>query len=91
NSVLTYMRYGRDRQAPVLVACNFTPVPRRGYRVGVPLDGHWSEVLNSNAAVYGGTDEGNFGGVHSEAFECHGQPYSLLLNLPPLAVVVLKR
>jgi len=91
NSVLTYMRYGRDREHPVLVACNFTPVPRRGYRVGVPLDGHWREVLNSNAAAYGGTDEGNFGGVHSEAFECHGHPYSLLLNLPPLAVVVLKR
>jgi 1,4-alpha-glucan branching enzyme len=91
NSVLTYMRYGKDREHPVLVACNFTPVPRRGYRVGVPLEGHWSEVLNSNAAVYGGTDEGNFGGVHSEPIECHGQPHSLHLNLPPLAMVVMKR
>ncbi len=91
NSVMTYMRYGKDREHPVLVACNFTPVPRRGYRVGVPLDGHWREVLNSNAAVYGGTDEGNFGGVHSEPVPYHGHSQSLLLNLPPLAVVVLKR
>ncbi len=91
DSVLTYLRYGKDREHPVLVACNFTPVPRRGYRVGVPLPGHWNEVLNSNAGVYGGTDEGNFGGVHSEPVECHGQPHSLHLNLPPLAMVVLKR
>jgi 1,4-alpha-glucan branching enzyme len=85
------MRYGRDREHPVLVACNFTPIPRRAYRVGVPFEGHWREVLNSNAAVYGGTDEGNFGGVHSEEIECHGHAHSLRLNLPPLAVVVLKR
>jgi 1,4-alpha-glucan branching enzyme len=91
NSVLTYIRYGRDREHPVLVACNFTPVPRRGYRVGVPVEGHWREALNSNAAVYGGTDEGNFGGVHSEPMECHGHAHSLRLNLPPLAIVVLKR
>ena len=91
NSVLTFMRYGRDRESPVLIACNFTPVPRRGYRVGVPLPGHWREVLNSNAAIYGGTDEGNFGGVLSEEKTCHGHPHSLLLNLPPLAAVMLKR
>ena len=64
NSVLTYMRCRKDRTAPVVMACNFTPVPRRGYRVGVPHEGHWREVLNSNAAIYGGTDEGNFGGAH---------------------------
>lgn len=75
----------------VPLTCNFTPVPRRGYRVGVPFEGHWREVLNSNAAIYGGTDEGNFGGVHSEPIECHGHPHSLRLNLPPLAAVVLKR
>jgi 1,4-alpha-glucan branching enzyme len=91
NSVLSYMRYGRDREAPVLIACNFTPVPRRGYRIGVPLAGHWREMLNSNAEIYGGTGEGNFGGVMSEDKACHGQPHSVLLNLPPLAAVVLKR
>jgi 1,4-alpha-glucan branching enzyme len=91
NSVLSYLRYGHDREAPLLVACNFTPVPRRGYRLGVPLAGHWREVLNSNAAVYGGTDEGNFGGVMSEDIPCHGHAQSLLLNLPPLAAVMMKR
>jgi 1,4-alpha-glucan branching enzyme len=91
NSVLTFLRIGLDPDKPVLVACNFTPVPRRGYRVGVPHSGLWSEVLNSNAEIYGGTDEGNFGGRQSEEIPTHGYPNSVLLNLPPLAVVVLKR
>jgi 1,4-alpha-glucan branching enzyme len=91
NSVLTYLRYGKDEDAPLVVALNFTPVPRRGYRVGVPKAGHWREVLNSNAAIYGGTDEGNFGGANSEAIASHGFEQSLLLNLPPLGMVVFKQ
>jgi 1,4-alpha-glucan branching enzyme len=91
DSVLTYMRYGKDEHAPLVIALNFTPVPRRGYRVGVPFAGHWREVLNSNAAPYGGTDEGNFGGVNTDAIECHGHAQSLLLNLPPLGMVVFKQ
>ncbi len=91
NSVLTFLRVGVDPEAPVLVACNFTPVPRRGYRIGVPYEGMWSEVLNSNAEVYGGTDEGNFGGRQSEEIPTHGYPNSVLLTLPPLGMVVLKR
>jgi 1,4-alpha-glucan branching enzyme len=91
NSVLTYMRLRKDGTAPVLVACNFTPVPRRGYRVGVPHEGNWREVLNSNAAIYGGTDEGNFGGRMTEAIARHGFDNSLALNLPPLGIVVLKQ
>ncbi|MFZ0313229.1 MAG: 1,4-alpha-glucan branching protein GlgB [Candidatus Korobacteraceae bacterium] len=91
NSVLTYMRLRKDGTEPVVMACNFTPVPRRDYRIGVPHDGPWREVLNSNAAVYGGTDEGNFGGRTSVAVACHGFDNSLLLNLPPLAMVVLKQ
>ncbi len=91
NSVLTYMRLRKDGTAPVVMACNFTPIPRRDYRIGVPHEGHWREVLNSNAAVYGGTDEGNFGGRMTEATACHGFDNSLLLNLPPLAMVVLKQ
>jgi len=85
------MRLRKDGTAPVVIACNFTPVPRRGYRVGAPNEGHWREVLNSNAAIYGGTDEGNFGGRMTEAVACHGFDNSLLLNLPPLAMVVLKQ
>ncbi len=77
--------------APVVVACNFTPVPRRGYRVGVPHEGHWLELLNSNAEIYGGTDEGNFGGRQSEPIPTHGYENSLLLDLPPLAIVVFKQ
>jgi len=91
DSVLTYMRFGKDAEAPLVIGCNFTPVPRRGYRVGVPYSGHWREILNSNAAIYGGTDEGNFGGCDSEPISCHGYANSLLLNLPPLAMVVFKR
>ena len=91
DSVLTYMRLGKNAEAPLVVACNFTPVPRRGYRVGVPYSGYWREILNSNAQIYGGTDEGNFGGRETEPISCHGHPNSLLLNLPPLALVVFKR
>ena len=91
NSVLTYMRFPKDHSAPVVMACNFTPVPRRGYRVGVPHEGNWREVLNSNAALYGGTDEGNYGGKLTEPIACHGHQDSLLLDLPPLAIVVFKQ
>jgi 1,4-alpha-glucan branching enzyme len=91
NSVLTYMRYGKDDDNPLVVALNFTPVPRRGYRIGVPKAGHWREVLNSNASLYGGTDEGNYGGADSEAIANHGFEQSLLINLPPLGMVVFKQ
>ena len=74
-----------------MVACNFTPVPRRGYRVGVPFAGDWREVLNSNAEVYGGTGEGNMGGRSSDEIPTHGFANSLLLDLPPLAVLVFKQ
>jgi 1,4-alpha-glucan branching enzyme len=66
-------------------------VPRRGYRIGVPFAGKWREVLNSNAAIYGGTDEGNYGGATTEAIPTHGFDQSLLLNLPPLGMVVFKQ
>ncbi len=91
NSVLTFMRFRKDGTAPLVMACNFTPVPRPGYRVGVPHEGHWNEVLNSNAAIYGGTDQGNFGGRETEPIPCHGHEQSLLLDLPPLAMVVFKQ
>ena len=91
NSVLTYLRLPKEQTGSVLVVCNFTPVPRRGYRVGVPHEGHWNEVLNSNAAIYGGTDEGNFGGCTADPIPTHGFEHSVLLNLPPLAIVLLKQ
>jgi 1,4-alpha-glucan branching enzyme len=73
-------------QPPVLVICNFTPVPRRDYVVGVPLPGRWREALNSDAGEYGGSGMGNFGGADSRDVPSHGSPWSLLLTLPPLSV-----
>lgn len=85
-SVLTYIRQTKEGD-PVLVCCNFTPVPRFNYMVGVPRGGYWKEILNSDAAVYGGSGLGNFGGVHSNESSVHGRPHSLTITLPPLSVV----
>jgi len=89
NSSLTYLRRSRDGEL-ILVACNFTPVPRGGYRVGVPRAGFWREVLNTDAAAYGGGGIGNLGGRHTEPVPFHGREQSLDLVLPPLSVVFLK-
>jgi 1,4-alpha-glucan branching enzyme len=73
-----------------LVVLNLTPVVRHGYRVGLPAAGLWNEVLNTDADSYGGSNVGNLGGVTAEASPHHGQPFSALLTLPPLAVVAFK-
>ena len=88
-SVVVFLRRGRTG-APMLVACNFTPVPRVNYRVGVPEAGYWREALNSDATVYGGSGMGNLGGVHAEPVGFHGRAQSLSLTLPPLAAVYLE-
>ncbi|WP_181708316.1 1,4-alpha-glucan branching protein GlgB [Chthonobacter rhizosphaerae] len=90
NSVFAYLRQGFESDPPVLVVANFTPVPRGGYRVGVPAAGTWEEVVNTDAALYGGGNMGNGGALETEAVECHGEAQSLLLTLPPLATVVLR-
>jgi 1,4-alpha-glucan branching enzyme len=69
------------------VVCNFTPVPRLNYRVGVPREGVWREVLNSDARDYGGSGYGNLGAVETAPVPYHGRPYSLTLTVPPLAIV----
>jgi 1,4-alpha-glucan branching enzyme len=89
-SVFAYLRLGVEAAKPVLVVCNFTPVPRRDYRIGVPDSGYWREVFNSDAAVYGGSNVGNGGGAMAEAVASHGEGQSVLLTLPPLAVIVLQ-
>ncbi|MBI4199341.1 MAG: 1,4-alpha-glucan branching protein GlgB [Chloroflexi bacterium] len=89
-SIVTFLRLGHPTSGPVLVACNFAPVPRFHYRVGVPSSGSWREVLNSDAREYGGGGLGNLGGVQAEPVPFHGRPYSLNLALPPLAAVFLK-
>jgi 1,4-alpha-glucan branching enzyme len=89
-SVLCYLRLGNRPGDVVLVACNFTPVPRDAYRVGVPSGGTWTELLNGDATAYGGSGVGNLGQVKAEEVSYHGRPWSVRLNLPPLAIVILK-
>jgi len=81
---------GRNPDDFVVVVANFTPVPRGGYRVGVPAPGFYHELLNSDSAHYGGSNLGNAGGLPADDISWQGQPYSVLLTLPPLAVVFLK-
>ena len=87
-SVLTFLRWDAARARPVLVACNFTPVPRYGYRVGVPRPGRWRELLNTDAEAYGGSGVGNLGGVDSAPVAHHGRADSVEVTLPPLATVM---
>ena len=89
-STISLVRKGKSSKQQIVVVCNFTPVPRIGYRLGVPAGGFWRELLNSDAKEYGGSGMGNFGGVMAEKQEVHGRPYSLNLTLPPLAAVFLK-
>jgi 1,4-alpha-glucan branching enzyme len=91
SSVFSLLRKGKFAHELVIVACNFTPVPRPNYRIGAPGGGYWRELLNSDAAVYGGSGLGNMGGVDAVPVSVHGRPYSLTLTLPPLAAVFLKR
>ena len=89
-SVLSFLRRPRDGSAPVLVVCNFTPVPRLNYIVGVPGGGYWRELANSDAALYGGSGMGNLGGVVVAPVAAHGRFHSLAITLPPLAVLMFK-
>lgn len=89
-SVFTFLRKARDGGDVIAIACNFTPVPRHGYRIGVPRGGVWKEILNSDALEYGGSGQGNLGGVHAVDVPSHGRLHSLRLLLPPLGVVFLK-
>lgn len=86
-SVFVFLRFGAEGDPPVAVACNFTPVVRCGYRIGLPFAGRWREVVNSDAAVYGGSGAGNLGVVHAALLPSHGLPASADIILPPLATV----
>ena len=86
-SIVAFARFGRAPGDLTVCVCNFTPVPRHGYRVGVPRGGFYREILNTDSAYYGGSDLGNGGGVVGEAIPWHGQSHSVLLALPPLAAV----
>ena len=86
-SVVSLLRKGGSPQQTILVVCNFAPVVREAYRVGVPSDGYWRELLNSDASEYGGSGVGNLGGVKGEAKPAHGRPWSVSLRLPPLGAL----
>ncbi|HEY3110643.1 MAG TPA: 1,4-alpha-glucan branching protein GlgB, partial [Chloroflexota bacterium] len=90
SSALSFVRRGRSKDDLILAVGNFTPVPRQGYRLGVPRGGLWRELLNSDAEAYGGGNIGNAGGVEADEIAAHGRPYSVELVLPPLAMVFLK-
>ncbi|MBL6458597.1 1,4-alpha-glucan branching protein GlgB [Belnapia sp. T6] len=90
-SIFAWLRYGAEGDPPALVVCNMTPVPRHGYRIGVPAGGTWQEVVNTDGAAYGGTNNGNAGWVEAEAIPSHGFDQSFALFLPPLAALVLTR
>ncbi len=89
-SVISYLRHGQSTRDIFAVALNFTPVPRANYRLGVPASGSWREVLNSDGTEYGGSGQGNLGGVQTNPIPMHGFFQSIVLTLPPLSVLILK-
>ena len=90
-SIISFVRRGKSTKDIILVVCNFTPVPRYNYRVGVPESGFWKEALNSDAQEYGGSGHGNLGGAEAAPIPWHGKNYSLSLTLPPLGVLIFKK
>jgi 1,4-alpha-glucan branching enzyme len=90
-SVIVFARHGRGDEDIVVVACNFTPVPRHQYRIGVPRGGRWREIFNSDARDYGGSGHGNLGGVDAVPYPWNGRPSSVVVTLPPLGAIFLAR
>jgi 1,4-alpha-glucan branching enzyme len=89
-SVISFLRKSETGES-ILIVLNFTPVVRHNYQIGVPEPGYWTEILNSDAPAYGGSGQGNFGGVEAAPVVKHGRPFSLNLTLPPLGVIFLQR
>ena len=90
HSVIAFLRKGKDWHDILVFVCNFTPIVYNNYRVGVPFDLFYSEILNSDSEIYGGSNVGNMGGVQAEQYTFHGRPYSVNLQIPPLGMLVLK-
>jgi 1,4-alpha-glucan branching enzyme len=90
SSVISFVRYARNRDDFIVFVCNFTPVPRLKYRVGAPKEGTYREILNTDAAMFGGANMGNGGWATATNVPCHGRPASLVLTLPPLSVLAFK-
>jgi 1,4-alpha-glucan branching enzyme len=90
NSAFSFARFATDPQDFLVIVCNFTPIVRSDYRVGVPQEGHYVEVMNSDSEHYGGSNAGNYGGRDSEAIAWHRSQHSISLTLPPLSMLILK-
>jgi 1,4-alpha-glucan branching enzyme len=89
-SIISFIRRAKDPEDFLVIVCNFTPVPRMGYRIGVPENCFYREILNSDSEFYWGGNLGNAGGVNADNIPSHGRPYSINLTLPPLSVLILK-
>jgi len=89
-SVVSFLRRGSSPVDVVAVVCNFTPIVRRNYRLGVPEGGVWAELMNTDATSYGGSGQGNLGGAEAVPVTFHGRPWSLVVTLPPLAALFLR-
>ena len=90
SSIITFIRFARNREDFIVFACNFTPVPREGYRIGVPKAGLYRELFNTDSELFGGANLGNAGAVWADEIPFHGRPASLNVTIPPLAVVAFK-
>jgi 1,4-alpha-glucan branching enzyme len=88
NSILSFTRYSAKKEQQVVIVVNFTPVPRYNYRIGVPEDGNWTEIINSDASEYGGSGMGNMGTVESHPVPYHDEDDSINILIPPLAVIM---
>lgn len=91
NSVISFMRKGKDPKDNLIVVCNFTPVPRENYRIGVQEDGEWKEIFNSDDERFGGSNVKNQGTIQSQNLPAHRKEHSLALTIPPMAVIYLKK
>ena len=91
NSIIAFIRRAEDSSDFILFCCNFTPVPRQGYEFGVPEEGFYEEILNTDSEIFGGSNIGNGGLVSSRPIPKHDRPYSIAVTLPPLAVVAFRK
>ena len=90
NSIISFMRKSKKDAEILIFVCNFTPVYRENYRIGVPYQAYYREILNTDSFNYWGSNKGNLGGIQSEKDPWHGKPFSLKLNVPPMATVIFK-
>ena len=91
SSIIAFIRRAEDPNDFILVCCNFTPVPRQKYEFGVPVEGFYQEILNTDSELFGGSNMGNGGCVSSQLVPMHNRPYSIAVTLPPLSVVAFKK